>query len=72
MIDPITTIVIPFAVCFLAIISVQYVRKRWELQNADDGNKYNRLRHKCRRARCHITGQPVPPKFECLEGQYLS
>jgi hypothetical protein len=72
MIDPITTVLIPFVVCFLAIISVKYFRKRWELRTVDDGIKYNRLRHKCRRARCRITGRPVPPDFECLEGHHLS
>jgi hypothetical protein len=72
MIEPMTTIVIPFIMCYIAIVSVKYARRRWRLRNVDDGSKYSRWKHKFGRARCRITGRPVPPKFECLEGHHLN
>jgi len=72
MIEPITMVVIPSIMCFVVIALAKYVRRRWRLRNIDDGNKYNRLKHKIRRARCRITGRPVPPKFECWEGHRLN
>lgn len=72
MIEPMTMVVIPFIMCFVVIGAAKFARKRWRLRTVDDGNKYNRLKHKIRRARCRITGRPVPLKFECLEGHHLS
>jgi hypothetical protein len=72
MIEPISMVVIPIVVCYLAIVTVKWAQRRWRLGIVDDGNKYNRLEHKFRRARCRITGRPVPPKFECLEGHHLN
>jgi hypothetical protein len=72
MIEPITAIVIPFVMCFIVIFCAKYVRRRWRLRKIDDGNKYNRLRHKFRRARFRITGRLRPPRCECLEGHHLN